>query len=110
MTLALVPMLVLSLLAMPLAAEAEQAGKVPRVALIGNAAPVPYLRDPERRGPVLRAFVQRLRELGWVEGQSIVFDWRSAEGRAERYPSIMSELVRLKVDAIVTGPGSDASE
>ena len=87
----------------PLTAEAQQAGKVPRVALVGNTAPVADLRDPERRGPVLRAFVHRLRELGWVEGQSIAFDWRSAEGRAERLPDIMSELVRLKVDAIVTG-------
>jgi putative ABC transport system substrate-binding protein len=51
---------------------------------------------------VLSAFVQRLRELGWVEGQNIVLDWRSAEGQAERLPDIMAELVRLKVDAIIT--------
>jgi putative ABC transport system substrate-binding protein len=95
--------LVVALLAAPFTAQALQAGKVPRIGLIGNTTPVHDLTDPERRGPVLRAFVQRLRELGWVEGQSIAFEWRSAEGRAERLPGIMSELVRLKVDAIVTG-------
>jgi putative ABC transport system substrate-binding protein len=90
-------------MAAPLAAQALQAGKVPRIAMVSNAAPLPYLTDPERRGPVLRAFVQRLHELGRVEGRSIAFEWRSAEGRAERLPGIMSEVVRLKVDAIVTG-------
>jgi putative ABC transport system substrate-binding protein len=95
--------LVAALMAGSLTAEGQQPGKMPRVAVVGSTAPVQYLRDSERRGPVLRAFVQRLRELGWVEGQSIAIDWRSAEGRADRYPDIMSELVRLKVDAIVTG-------
>jgi hypothetical protein len=54
----------------------------------------------------------RIAELGWVEGQSIAFDWRSAEGWVERYPAIMSELVHLKVDAIVTpnGPNSEADD
>ena len=94
---------VLGLLAGALTAEAQQAGKVPRVALVASASPVSDLRDPERRSPVLRAFVQRLRELGWEEGQSIAFDWRSAGGRPERYSDIMAELVRLEVDAIVTG-------
>src|SRR5262245_57626687 len=84
----------------PLIAEAQQ---VPRVGMVTNTAPVQALRDPERRGPVLRAFVQRLGELGWVEGKSIAREWRSAEGREERLPDIMSELVRLKVGAIVTG-------
>src|SRR5262245_337347 len=84
----------------PLIAEAQQ---VPRVGMVTNTAPVQALRDPERRGPVLRAFVQRLGELGWVEGKSIAREWRSAEGREERLPDIMAELVRLKVDAIVTG-------
>jgi putative ABC transport system substrate-binding protein len=90
-------------MAAPLTAQAPQAGKAPRVALVTNTAPVQSLTDPQRRGPVLSAFVQRLGELGWVEGQSIVLDWRSAEGRAERLPDIMAELVRLKVDAIITG-------
>jgi putative ABC transport system substrate-binding protein len=84
----------------PLLAEAQQ---VPRVGLVTNTAPVQALRDSERRGPVLRAFVQRLGELGWVEGKHVTLEWRSAEGREERLPDIMSELVRLKVGAIVTG-------
>lgn len=95
--------IVVAAMATLLTAHALQAGKAPRVALVGNTAPIQDLRDPERRGPVLSAFVQRLRELGWVEGQSITFEWRSAEGRPERLPDIMSELVRLNVDAIVTG-------
>ena len=93
----------IAIVAALLTAEAQQTGKAPRVALVANTSPVENLRDPERRGPVLRAFVQRLRELGRVDGQNIAFVWRSAEGRPERLPDIMSELVRLKVDAIVTG-------
>src|SRR5262245_10556882 len=84
----------------PLIAEAQQ---VPQVGMVGNTAPIQALRDPEQRGPVFRAFVQRLGELGWVEGKSIALEWRSAEGREQRLPDIMAELVRLKVGAIVTG-------
>ena len=48
------------------------------------------------------AFVQRLRELGWVEGRTVVIEYRWGEGRAERYTDIADEFVRLKVDVIVT--------
>jgi putative tryptophan/tyrosine transport system substrate-binding protein len=52
--------------------------------------------------PWVAAFLQRLREFGWVEGRNIVIEYRWAEGRTERYSEIAAELVRLKVDVIVT--------
>jgi putative tryptophan/tyrosine transport system substrate-binding protein len=84
------------LLAAPLAAEAQQAGKVPRIGYLG-------LTSPSDRPPLLDAFRQGLRELGWVEGQNIVIDYRFAEGRFDRLPALAAELVRLKVDIIVSG-------
>jgi putative ABC transport system substrate-binding protein len=82
--------------AWPLAAHAQQqAGKVPRIGLLS-------LTSPSDRPPLLDAFRQRLRELGWVEGQNIVIDYRYAEGRIGRLPDLAAELVRLKVDLIVS--------
>ena len=78
------------LIAAPLAAEAQQAGKVPRIGFLGVFA-----------GPNFDALRQALCELGWVEGQNIVIDHRSAEGRLDRLPDLAAELVRLKVDVIV---------
>jgi len=93
--------LTLGLLAAPLAAGAQPA-RVPRVAIVGTTSPVSESVGPEPANPATRAFVHRLRELGWTEGGNIAFEVRSAEGRPERYPEIMTELVRLAVDAIVT--------
>ncbi len=57
--------------------------------------------------PRIEAFRQGLRELGYVEGKNIVIEWRSSEGKSERAPGLAAELVRLKVDVIVTaGPQS----
>ena len=92
---ALVAVLAVSLLAAPLAADAQQAGKVPRIGFLG-------VTSPSDRPPLLDAFRQRLRELGWVEGQNIVIDYRYAEGRVDRLPDLAAELVRLKVDLIVS--------
>ena len=85
----------MSLLAAPLAAEAQQAGKVPRIGFLS-------LTSPSDRPPLLDAFRQGLRELGWVEGQNIVIDYRYAEDRVDRLPDLAAELVRLKVDLIVS--------
>src|SRR5215470_4018232 len=81
--------------AAPLAAYAQQAGKVPRIGFLS-------LTFPSDRPPLLDAFRQRLHELGWVEGQNIVIDYRYAEGRVDRLPDLAAELVRLKVDLIVS--------
>jgi putative ABC transport system substrate-binding protein len=59
--------------------------------------------SPSDRPPLLDAFRQGLSELGWVEGQNIVIDYRYAEGRVDRLPDLAAELVRLKVDLIVSG-------
>src|SRR5438128_7398759 len=92
-------MLTGGLLTAPLAAEAQQAGRVPRIDFLS-------LTSPSDRPPLLDAFRQGLRELGWVEGQNIVIDYRYAEGRVDRLPDLAAELVRLKVDLIVSGGGT----
>ena len=89
--------LTLSMLAAPLAAGAQQAGKVARV---GYLVPSPITPG---RAPSLEAFRQGLRELGWVEGQNLVIETRSGEDRYERLADLVTELVRLQVDVIVTG-------
>jgi putative ABC transport system substrate-binding protein len=79
-------------------AEAQQPKKVPR---IGYLAAAPASANPAR----IEAFTQGLRELGYVEGKNIVIEWRFADGKLERLPEFAPELVRLKVDVIVTaGP------
>ena len=81
------------LLAAPVAAETQQAGKVPRIGyLVPNLAASPHL--PE-------AFRQGLRDLGYVEGRNVVIEYRNAEGKFERLPALAAELVALKVDVIV---------
>jgi putative ABC transport system substrate-binding protein len=82
-------------------AAAAQPARVPRVAFVGTTSPVAESMGPEPANPVMRAFVHRLRELGWTEGRNIVFEIRSAEGRPERYPEITAEFVRLGVDVII---------
>jgi putative tryptophan/tyrosine transport system substrate-binding protein len=77
----------------PLAADAQQAGKVPRIG---------YLHIAPRAAPFAQAFDQKLRELGYVEGKNIAIEFRTAEGRIERLPDLATELVALKVDVIVT--------
>jgi ABC-type uncharacterized transport system substrate-binding protein len=89
-------------LAAPLAAEAQPAGKVYRVGFIFTTSPVSEMAGPEPVHPLFRAFVQGLRALGYVEGQNLILERRSAEGRFERFDDIVAELVRLKADVIVT--------
>ncbi len=91
-TIGLISTLVLGLLAAPLPVEAQQGGKIYRVGFLGATA------FPARR----EAFRQGLRDLGYVEGKNIVIEWRSPKKR-DRYPALAAELVRLKLDVIVTG-------
>jgi putative ABC transport system substrate-binding protein len=86
----------------PVAARAQQAGKVNRVGLIFTTSPVSEMAGPDPIHPVARSFVQGLRALGYVEGQNLVLEHRSAEGKFERFPEIIRELVSIKVDVIVT--------
>jgi putative ABC transport system substrate-binding protein len=83
------------LLAAPLGAEGQQAGKVPRIGYLSAnsmAASPPNLHE---------AFRQSLRDLGYVEGRNVVIEYREAEGKFERLPALAAELVALKVDVIV---------
>ena len=81
------------LLALCASAEAQQAKKVPRIGV---------LRPGLAAAPNYEAFRRGLRELGYVEGQNVVLEFRDVEGKAERLPDLAAELVRLKVDVIVT--------
>jgi len=85
------------LLAAPPAAEGQQVGKIPRIGFLSPSSP-----SDSRNRFRLGALQQGLRELGYVEGQNISIDSRWAEGKYERLPSLATELVRLKVDVIVT--------
>jgi ABC-type uncharacterized transport system substrate-binding protein len=92
-------LVVVVLLALGVIAEAQQPKKVPR---IGILSPLSSSADD-----LLDAFRQGLRELGYVEGRNIVIEYRSAEGRNDRLPELAAELVRLKVDVLVTtGPAA----
>jgi putative ABC transport system substrate-binding protein len=90
------------LLAAPLAAEAQQAGKVYRIGLLDFSAP-----DPARQA-WWTALRQQMRQLGYVEGQNVSFEPRWAQGDTDRLPKLAAELVGLKVDLIVTGGTSAA--
>ncbi len=90
----------LGLVVTPLAADG-QATKVYRVAVVFAASPVAEMAGPEPIHPGMRAFLRELRALGYVEGQNLVLERRSGEGKPERFPAIMAELVGLKVDVIV---------
>ena len=90
------------ILAAPRTARAQQAGKVYRVGLIAAAAPLSEMAGPEPPNSFVRAFVQGLRDLGYVEGQNLILERRTAEGHYERFGDIVAELVRLKADVIVT--------
>src|SRR5215813_13258241 len=85
--------------AWPLAARAQQAAKLPTIGFLGATTPATW-------SLFVAAFVQRLRELGWIEGRTIAIEYRWAEGRDERYSEIAAEFVRLKVDVIVTAGGA----
>jgi ABC-type uncharacterized transport system substrate-binding protein len=98
----MVALLALALLAAPLTAEAQSAGTVRRVALVFSTSPVSGMAGPEPTHPTARAFVEGLRALGYVEGQNLILERRSAEGRFERFGDIMRELVALNVDVLVT--------
>src|SRR5271154_953287 len=83
------------------AARAQQPGRLPVIGYLGPSS-------PENTGPSTAAFLQRLRDLGWVEGRTVTIAHRWAEGRPERVAEIAAEFVRLRVDIIVTTSSNDA--
>jgi len=89
--------------AWPLFARAQQPKKLPTVGFLGTSTSAAW-------SPWIAAFSQRLRELGWIEGRTVVLEARWAEGNTERFEAIAAEFVRLKVDVIVTsGAGAPAA-
>jgi putative ABC transport system substrate-binding protein len=97
--------LLLTALAAPFPADAQGAGKIVR---IGRLSPL----SAETDSPNLEAFRKGLRELGWVEGKTFTIEGRFADGRSERLPELAAELVRQRVDVILTGsnPGALAAK
>jgi putative ABC transport system substrate-binding protein len=79
----------------PLVARAQQATKLPTIGFLGAATPAVASQW-------VNAFVKRLAELGWIDGRTVAIEYRWAEARTERYTEIAAELVKLKVDVIVT--------
>ena len=90
-----------TLLALCFSVEAQQPTKIHRIGWLTAGS---LSATPERT----EAFRQGLRELGYIEGKNIVIEWRSPDGKPDRMPTLAAELVRLKVDVIVTG-GSGAT-
>ena len=76
--------------------EAQQPGKIPRIGYLVN-------HDPKIALPSAKEFRQGLRDLGYIEGENILIELRSAEGKNERFPSLVAELMQLKVDVLVSG-------
>src|SRR5262245_41162305 len=81
--------------AWPLAARAQQSGKLATVGFLGASSASGW-------SSWVAAFVQRLRELGWIDNQTVAIEYRWAEGRDERFAEIAAEFVQLKVDVILT--------
>jgi putative ABC transport system substrate-binding protein len=79
----------------PLAGHAQQPKRPPTIGFLGTTSPSDW-------SPWVAAFVQRLRELGWIEGSTVAIEYRWADGRTDRFAEIAAEFVRLKVDIIVT--------
>ena len=96
--------LTLSLLAVPLTGAAQPRSTVPRIGILTPAA--------EASTPLWEAFRHGLRDLGYVEGQNIILEYRFAAGQNERLPALAAELVQLQVDVMVTnsGPGAQAAK
>ena len=83
------------LLSWTLPIEAQQPTKIPRIGYVSGTG------DATNQGPYVEALRQGLRELGYVEGKNITIEYRGAEGKLDRIPSIVQELVQLKVDVLI---------
>ena len=97
-------LLALGLLTMPLVTNAQQRGQVPRIGWLAGRA-----RTDATATLNAEAFVDGLREHGWIEGHHITIEFRSPEGRVERYPDLVAELLRRPVDLLFTSGGDPAA-
>ena len=86
------------LLAVAVIVDAQQPAKIPLIGYVSASG------DPNTPGPLVEAFRQGLRDLGYIEGKNILVEYRYTEGKADRNPSLVAELVHLKVDVLVLGP------
>src|SRR5262245_24834381 len=84
----------------PLSARAQQPAKLPTIGFLGSST-------PSVMSQWVVAFVQRLRELGWIEGRTIVIEYRWTEGRSEPAAEFAAEFVRLNVNVIVTSASTN---
>jgi ABC-type uncharacterized transport system substrate-binding protein len=96
-TIGLTAILALALLMASLAGGAQRPPEVRRIAVLGLTPAPPASALP----PVVTAFQQHLRELGWVEGQNLTIEWRWAEGSLDRFATLVEEMVRLPVEVMV---------
>src|SRR5216683_1929476 len=95
-TVGIITTLVLCVLAVPCVVKAQPPVRVYRVGFI---SPLPASPEP----PTLHAFRQGMRELGYVEGRTVILETRFAEGRQDRFPDLVADLLRLQVDVLVVG-------
>ena len=92
-----------AVVAWPLAVSAQQAARVYRVGLIFSTSPVSEMVGPDPINPLVKVFVRALRDLGYLESRNLILECRSAEGKFERFPEIVRELISIKTEAIFTG-------
>ena len=92
-------LLIVAVVVVAAMAQAQQPTKIPRIGYLTGTS-------PSASSARIEAFRQGLRDLGYVEGKNIVIEWRSGEGKLDRLPALAVELVRLKLDVIVTNGGS----
>jgi len=95
--------LALATLAVPRAARAQPARKVFRIGILSSLTATSDMVGPQPRSPFVNALLRGLRELGYVYGEHFVTEPRGGEGKWERFPDLAAELVRLRVDVIVSG-------
>lgn len=86
----------------PFAIEGQQPGKIYRIGILSGGS-------PEKSTPQVQTFLKSLHDMGWIAGQNVVIDWRSAQGRTDRLGALAAELVHIKVDVIVTAASTPAT-
>src|SRR5262249_56141637 len=90
--------------AWPLVARAQPLARPPVVAFVHAVIPPAEMTGPEPASPLARAFVHGLRDLGWIEGRTVVIERRAAEGEPQRAPALFAELIRRGAPATPLAP------